>query len=304
MYSCDLEAVKGYVLSKRGSDGGYLSYQYMDMFESSADDTFYALYVLHALGAEPPRPRDTVEFLRRLQVDGGYRSLPVAYYAVKALSLLGEKPYDPAAAARYIERTAREAMARGDVEVAVAAESHFLSDGSLKSFDATAVISGSEVPSGLLSASMAVEALHLLGGVPPAFASEALGLVEGYEAPGGGYGRPVATLDSTYHAVKILALLGRPIPRGAAEWVYRCESPEGGFNVRPGVESRFLEHLYYGVEALHMAGGEPRYSDRHVELICGCQNGDGGFRRSPVLGLSTLENTFYAVAALWRMGRL
>jgi len=303
VYGCDFGAVRGYVLSRRGSDGGYLSYQFMDMFESSADDTFYAIYILRRLGVEPPGLQSTVAFLRGLQVDGAYRSLPVAYYAVKALSMLGEEPYDPAAAASYIERAARESMSLVDAGAALA-EEHFLGDGSLKSFDATAVIAGGEVPSGLLAASMGVEALSLLGGVPGGFAAEALRLVEGYEAPGGGYGRPVATLDSTYHAVKILSLLGRPVPREAAGWVYRCESPGGGFSVRPGVESRFLEHLYYGVEALHMAGGEPRYGGRHVELICGCQNGDGGFRRSPVLGLSTLENTYYAVAALWRMGVL
>ena len=50
----DLDRVVEYVLSKRGSDGGYLSFQYMDMFESSAEDTFYALSILSTLKVDPP----------------------------------------------------------------------------------------------------------------------------------------------------------------------------------------------------------------------------------------------------------
>ena len=101
----DLEAAARYVLSKRGSDGGYLSYQFMDMFESSAEDTYYALYSLRLLGVEPPRAAETVEFLRRLQrEDGGYSSVEVAYFSIAALGLLGASPRDPSGAAEFLER--------------------------------------------------------------------------------------------------------------------------------------------------------------------------------------------------------
>ena len=61
---CKQEHIADYVLSKRGGDGGYLSYHYMDMFESSAEDTYYALATL--------------------------KTLESTYYAVKSLELLGE----------------------------------------------------------------------------------------------------------------------------------------------------------------------------------------------------------------------
>ncbi len=301
---CEADSITRYVLSKRGSDGGYLSYQYMDMFESSAEDTYYALATLKALGAEPPDPGATVEFLRSRQVDGGFRSLPVAYFTVKALHLLGEEPRDPEAAADYIAHAALEAMRAGPLEVAVAAEEHFMEDGSLKSFDAGAAIAGSEVPSSLVAASRGVEALSILGGVPGEVAREALETVRRSAQPGGGYGWPVATVDATYHAVKVLSVLGASPAGETLEWLLRCEDGEGGFNVRPGVKALFLENLYHGLAALKILGGGPRHPRAHVELICRCQNGDGGFRRSPVLGLSTLESTYYAVKSLELLGEL
>ena len=301
MRACDLESTAGYVASKRGSDGGYLSYQYMDMFESAADDTFYALATLRLLGREAPGVEATEAFLKGLQLPGGgYRSLLVAYYAVKALSLLGARLRDPRGARSYILEVAGGIASGGEARGFIAEDEHFLEDGSLKSFDEAQLISGGEVPSPLLAASLGLEALSLLGGPPEGFAELVGGVVEGYVERWRGSAEP--TLDSVFHALRVYRLLGREPPRELGRYVEGCESEEGGFTVRPGVETRFLEHTYYGLRSLSLLGLEPRRPRRHVEHICSCQNGDGGFRRSPMLGLSTLENTFYAVAALVMLG--
>ncbi|MEM2791506.1 MAG: hypothetical protein QW547_05365 [Candidatus Bathyarchaeia archaeon] len=70
-----------YVISKQGIDGGYLSYQYMGLFESSVEDTYYALSVLKFLGVKPPNVFKTVRFLKEVQLaDGSYHSLRVAFF--------------------------------------------------------------------------------------------------------------------------------------------------------------------------------------------------------------------------------
>jgi len=162
----DLEAATRYVLSKRGSDGGYLSFQFMDMFESSAEDTFYALYALKLLGVEPPRAAETVEFLKRLQKeDGSYSSVEVAFFSISALRLLGTLPRDPSGAAEYLERALAASAETASVFPTFEEEQLIDEKGVLKSKDATYVLTPADFTPLPVRAAMAVLALHALGEV-------------------------------------------------------------------------------------------------------------------------------------------
>lgn len=309
--SCvDIEKVTEYVVSKQGKDGGYLSYQYMDIFESSAEDTYYAISSLHVLRKKPPRDEETARFLLSLQhEDGGYASLPVAYFAIKALSILGSRPRNVEGAAKYLMNALKYALKeypRGYSRTNYKIDEHFLPDGSLKSFDATSLLVEVEVPTALANISLAIEGLAELGYTSLDGREDIIDFILKLKESDGGFGVFGTSIGSVYHAVKSLLLLGYDVGElySTREWVLACEHPEGGFGVKPGTRTYFLENIYYGVEVLSMMGEKPRYPDIHAKLTCMCQNGDGGFRRSPVLGSSTLEYTYYAVQVLKRLGYL
>ncbi len=211
----DLEKLREYVLSKRGKDGGYLSYQYMDLFESSAEDTYYAVSSLQALGRETPRASDTARFLLRLQrEDWDYASLPVAYYAVKALALLVMRPRDVERAVEYFSKILEHVIEEGGgntSHVGYVAEEHFLPEGSLRSLGASGILVEAEMPTALASASLAVEGLTVLGRKPLDIRKEVIDFVLELKTPVGDFRVRGPSIESVYHAVKTLLLLGYDI---------------------------------------------------------------------------------------------
>jgi hypothetical protein len=302
----DLEAAAGYVLSKRGSDGGYLSYQFMDMFESSAEDTYYALYSLRLLGVEPPRAAETVEFLRRLQrEDGGYSSVEVAYFSIAALGLLGASPRDPSGAAEFLERSlAASAEAAAAVFPSFEEEQLIDEKGVLKSKDATYVLTPADFTPVPVRAAMAVLALHALGRLSGE-AEELARSILTASANGGVFGVPAPSLEVTCWALEALSLLGPlPEPGRVERWVLACENEDGGFSANPYSRTAYVENLYFGLRALEILGSKPRYPLSHAEYVTGLQNANGGFRRSRELGSSSLEFTYYALRSMRLLGLL
>ena len=303
----DLDRVAGYVLSKRGSDGGYLSFQYMDMFESSAEDTFYALSTLSALKVDPPGLESTISFLKRLQdSSGGYGSVEVAYYSVTALSLLGEKPRDPEGAGRFLLKVLEALLEQRGDSAWILLEGRPLFDekGVLRSKDATYILTPADVTPWLHRLSMVVLALAALDGLPERYAGEAAALLLERQS-GGGFGSPAPALESTYWVVEGLKALGRlaPMPE-TARWVLECENESGGFSASPSSRNYFVENLYYGLETLRALGSAPKHSSSHARYISSLQNANGGFRRAPTHGVSSLEYTFYAIRSLELLGLL
>jgi Uncharacterized protein conserved in archaea len=225
----DAEALARYVLSKQGSDGGYLSFQFMDMFESSAEDTYYAVSTLLALGVEPPRAGDTVEFLKGLQgAEGSYSSVEVAFYALKALRLLGSAPRDPRGAAAFL-REVLLAAARREGGLLLDERPLIDEQGVLRSKDATYLITSADVLPTLVVVSMAVQGLEVVGGLMGEDEEVALRvLLEHYEKSNG----TSSSLDTAYWTLEALAALGREPPgdlRGElARLALACENPEGG----------------------------------------------------------------------------
>ena len=302
----DLEVAARYVLSKQGGDGGYLSFQFMDMFESSAEDTFYALYALKLLGAEPPRTAETAGFLKRLQKeDGSYSSVEVAFFSISALRLLGTLPRDPSGAAEYLER-ALAASAETASKVFPTFEEEQLIDekGVLKSKDATYVLTPADFTPLPVRAAMATLALHALGKVN----GEAEGLARSVlmgSMNGGGFGVPAPSLEVTCWALETLSLLDSLPEAGSVEkWVLACENEDGGFSSNPYSRTAFVENLFSGLRALEILGSKSRYPLSHAEYVTSLQNANGGFRRSRELGSSSLEFTYYALRSMRLLGIL
>lgn len=301
----DLDRVAGYVLSKRGSDGGYLSFQYMDMFESSAEDTFYALATLKVLGVDPPALKETVSFLRRLQaVDGGYRSVEVAYFSVMALALLGEKPRDTRGAAAFLRGALNAALREEEPALVVDSEGLIDERGVLRSKDATYLITPADMTPRLTRISMIVSAFGALGedlGSDAEVAAQAI--LE--QQSDGGFGYPEPQLELTFWAIEGLSALGRLDGRTeVSRWVLSCENEDGGFSANPHSRNYFVENLYFGLKALRELGSGPRYAWSHRRYVSRLQNANGGFRRAPSHGVSTLEYTFYAVSSMRLLGLL
>lgn len=296
------------MLSKRGSDGGYLSFQFMDMFESAAEDTFYAVSALSALGVEPPGAEGTVGFLRRLQgPDGGYRSIEVAYYSIMALDVLEAEPRDPEGAARFLLKALEAALAnQADNAQAVLDERPLVDEsGVLRSKDSTYSITSADVTPWLNRVSMIVLALKALGELPGSISEAVASAVLKLHHAEGGFGFPSPQLESTYWAVEGLAAVGRlNPPPGVVQWVLGCENEDGGFSTAPRSRSYFVENLYFGLQTLRALGSGPRYADSHVGYLSSLQNANGGFRRSPSHGVSSLEYTYYAIQSVKLLGPL
>jgi len=78
-----------YVLQRKFLSGVFCFYR---LDEPSGSDTWHALSILDLL-QEGFEDEATVAYLRRTQhPDGSYDSVYAAYYAIKSLALLGERP--------------------------------------------------------------------------------------------------------------------------------------------------------------------------------------------------------------------
>lgn len=294
----NLDAVIKYVLSKQGSDGGYLSFQYLDMFESSAEDTFYSLSVLETLGVEPPRRDRTVEFLRHLQhEDGTYSSVEVAFYSIMALSLLGASPRDPRGASEYLIKALYSNMNGNNILPGFETEQLIDESGVLKSKDATFTLTSADLTPVPIRTSMIVLALNKLGGLDGEAEEKAYPLLKD-ALSNSGLGTP-ASLEVAYWTLEALSTLDHlPETSNLVKWIYACENIDGGFSSTPGSKTAFIENLYYGLRSLEILGSRPKYVSSHLEYVTSLQNANGGFRRSRELGASALNYTFYAVKSL------
>ena len=298
----DINPIINYIFSKIGSDGGYLSFQYLDMFESSSDDTYFALATLKLLNKEPQYKDKTIAFLKRLQKkDGSYNSILVAHYSIKTLNILGEMPRDKNGAISFLLESLRNVLKDQAINLSYEIREESLENGILKSHDLTDILTSADLPSILRQARMAIEDLQILGYRFDQTKDIYLKKILSFRNDDGGFGyNRISTLDSTYDGLKALKILGFPVEnmQKTLLWTMSCESPEGGFNIRPFVKISFIEYLYYGLSILKIYDKTPKYRDSHVRYVLSLQNGNGGFRRSLTLGISTLENTYYAIASL------
>jgi len=303
-----------YVTSKQGIDGGYLSYQYMGIFESSVEDTYYALTTLKLLGVNPPNISKTLDFLRKAQSsDGGYSSLRVAFFATRALTAFHEKPRDINGSISYLKNSLKLMLNREydlfQQLIGFERKGYITREAEenvLKSMDLYNLYI-IEIPTLLCNIHMITSALNLLGYQLSELEREnIIKLVLKFKNEDGGFGLNASYIDETFHALSILIDLKNPLDdlnlKDTIEWVYNCENRSGGFKVKPDVPYSYsLEYTYYGLQAMDLLNVEPLFPNTHVDFIYSCYNTNGGFRRSVNLGISTLEDTFYAVSSLTKL---
>ncbi|MEM3404252.1 MAG: prenyltransferase/squalene oxidase repeat-containing protein [Nitrososphaeria archaeon] len=289
--------IVAYIKSRQGEDGGYLFYQYEDIFESSIDDTYYALASLKLLGEKIPNKNKTLKFLYSKTEDLNLHS---AYYwanalytlqehleeksKVTALSVLNEK------ANKWIERLARSDML--DFE-RINLESNFESQGS------STEISAIELPTQLEQLFKTLDTIKKLGLSikQPNIKDEIIKKVLNFHKPDYGFGLTNSDISSTFYSLTILSMLDYPLTNLKTwDWILALEDREGGFNVKINSRFRVLEYTCEAVKALKLLGKKPKFIQSHVNFILECQNANGGFRRSIFAGISTLKDTFYAVS--------
>jgi hypothetical protein len=303
-----------YVMSKQGIDGGYLSYQYMGIFESSVEDTYYALITFKLLGVNPPNISKTIDFLKKAQsTDGSYSSLRVAYFAIKALTTFHEKPKDVNGSISYLKNSLKLMLNKeydSFQQLVKFERKNYITKGIeenvLKSVDLYNLYI-IEIPTLLCNIHMVTSALNLLGYQLSELEREnIIRLVLKFKNEDGGFGLNASYIDETFHALSILMDLKGSLNdlnlKDTIKWIYDCENHSGGFKVKPDIPYSYsLEYTYYGLQIMNLLDIEPLFPKAHVNFIYSCYNPNGGFRRSVNLGISTLEDTFYAVSSLARL---
>jgi hypothetical protein len=313
MAAVSLQKTASYILSKRGRDGGYLYYQYQGIFDSSAEDTYYAVKSLKLLGIEIPKPEETIDFLKSLQrEDDGYPSLRTAYFAIKALEELGGEPRRPKEAIEYLKSQLEKNMNRisGAESYAnpIRGPEQLIESGVLRSWDLTDRLYAIEISSSLSNLSMTLETLSILGcNIGEKDRQKIIDVVRSYMKEDGGFGASYSLIDETFHALNVLYNLSHDLVnlRETAKWVGKCEDKYGGFKPNPAVKHSYLiSDLYHGLKAMRMLRLSPKFERAHTEFISRCYNDNGGFRESIHIGLSTLEATFYALSSLVMLGEL
>ena len=284
MLIIDRKNLVNFVKCRLNSDGGYsFSYPLFGVeFPSSVLETYYALAILSILGEGIPARDRTLAYLKDIQrPDGRYDSPGVAFYAVKSLLLLGEKP----------EKLAFIEQLRGILREFRIFNEQFGGE----FFSADYDTSGS--PFKLVY--YASKTIAILG-LP---IKEDLGWLLSPNNDGGfGVGRSEVT--ATYHALTALSSAGCDLGklRNTSLFIEKCGAAGGGYSSIPGSIPPYIETTYFAIGALKLLRSKITGKEKHWRFILNFQNNDGGFRRSPYLGISTLCNSYYAIKALSILG--
>lgn len=259
-----------YVLERKCVSGGFCFYK---LEEPNGSDTWYALSILDLLKVKF-EDSATVAYLKGMQrPDGSYDSVYAAWYAIRSLALLGEKPLlDPRPyVLRNLERY------QFDVE-RLPAE----------------IISMFRRTSCLVDMH---EALEIDCDGP--LRDSVVAFILGFQNEDGGFGHLFSTLLDTARALAMLKSLGRPLEElGTEGFIRLCEVPFYGFTDVPHTTLSYLEYVHAGILSSHLISRRPTYRDPCEAYILNCQNRMGGFSRTMQGGIATLENTWHGIHAL------
>jgi len=273
-----VDSIVTYVTTRRNADGGYTSTRETD---SNSLDTYFGLAVFHMLEHPVEGPDKTLEWLDRFPV----RDLRSAYYVTNAYAVLQDE----------------NAYLRSDRfhQVTSILRDIYRSDGYFGSERVHR-----EAASEFETNYMAVE---LASDLDLPFDRD--GLVRNLMStmnPDGGFGLSKGSdIISTYHVVlTVTKALGRtPESSRVKDWVVSCESPTGGFPVRPRTLPSCMEYTYSGVMTLSAFGLSPKFPNRIEEFVESCQRNTGGFSRSETMGIPIFEHTFQAVRTIAELER-
>jgi hypothetical protein len=257
-----------YVATRRCRSGGYCFYE---LDEPNGSDTYYALSVLSLLGIDS-RDHDTLRYLKSLQKDNGsYDNIFMAYYAIKSLAVLQDKPkYDPMTCVK--KSIMNYALDPGGQPV-----------GTISMFN---------ILHCLIDLCSALEAE-----LDEKTTKQIITLILTFRNEDKGFGHTRSTLLETSQALATLERLSYPVETlDAEDFVRKCEVPDYGFTGVPNASLAYLEQVHGGLIACNILSHKPRYIEQCVRFIRDCQKNNGGFSRRR--GIPTLEDTFYAIHSL------
>jgi len=264
------QKVVDYVLRRRCPSGGFCFYQ---LDEPNGSDCYYALNILHLLDASF-HDQKTIVFLRNMQHgDGAYDSIFSAFYSIKSLQLLNEKPAsDPVHyLLKHLHHCALDVRKLPAEILSIFKRLLYLVD---------------------LYRSLEMERDKVVE-------DNIIRLILSFENEDRGFGHDRSSLSETSKAIFMLDRLGYPLRELETEhFIRQCETPPFGFTDMPRRSLSYMEYIHAGVLASSLLSYKPHYDDRCIDFILSCRNTNGGFSRAPHAGIATLENTFLAVHAL------
>jgi hypothetical protein len=257
-----------YVTARRCRTGGYCFYE---LDEPNGSDTYYALSVLALLGIAS-RDDNTLRYLKGLQQDdGSYDNIFMAYYAIKSLLILQDKP----------KRDSTTYLKEGVMNYAL--------DPGGQPVGTISMFNGLHCLIGLCST--------LEAELDEKITEQIIALILTFRNQDRGFGHTRSTLLEASQAVESLKRLGYPVETLNAEgFIRKCEVPDYGLTEVPNTSLAYLEQMHGGLIACSVFSYKPRYMEQCVRFVRDCQRNDGGFSRGR--GISTLEDTYYAIHSL------
>ncbi|MGC8600815.1 MAG: prenyltransferase/squalene oxidase repeat-containing protein [Thermoprotei archaeon] len=263
-----VRAIARYVEERQLEDGGFFFAR--EANTPSAEDTFYAIETMLALGLKVPRMERVVNYLRGMQkADGSFPSIEVARYVIEALADMGVN-YDMGRGFRswLLSNSVHDFWLRSKSQIA------------LELFEAATTV------------------LRITDALKEVDVDELVRSLSSFESEEGGYGVKVATLSNTYYAVRSLWNLGLNVSGACEEFLSKCEVAGVGFSERPTTYPPVISDMYHGIWLAKATGYAIADPDGVRKFVLTFMNGNGGFRYFPEMGISTLENTYYAVESL------
>ncbi len=267
MDKCKEQAVN-YVMERKCKQGGFCFYR---LEEPNASDTYYALSILNLLDINF-KDNNTAAYLRNLQNNrGSYNSIYSAFYSIKSLLLLNEKPQcNPI---QYVKSNT------GIYNVDT------LPDEVRSIFERMFYVID-------LCSTLKIELNDIIE-------NNIISFILNFQKEDRGFSNARSTLIETSQALAIFNWLNYPIDILKTEhFIKKCENPIYGFVNVPDTSPSFIEHIYAGAIASNTIAYRPHYINQCIKLITKCQNNNGGFSRAADGGISTLENTYYAIHSL------
>ena len=267
------EKTISYILKRKCQQGGFCFYR---LEEPNGSDTYYALSTLNLLG-EMFKDEKTMFFLKNMQKkDGSYSSVQSAYYSIKGLKLLKQKPkYNPWGYIQGNIKTYNVANIPVDA-ISIFKPLYYLTD---------------------LCSELKIE-------IDEKIKNNIVNFVLHFKNKDNGFGFPRSTLLETSEALSILNNLSYQIDSlKTIYFIKKCENPLYGFSNMPNTAPSFIEHIHAGLTACMLIKHKPRYLNACAVFIRRCQNRHGGFSRASS-GILTLENTYHAVHSLTLLSTL
>ncbi|MFW9813127.1 MAG: prenyltransferase/squalene oxidase repeat-containing protein [Candidatus Thorarchaeota archaeon] len=257
--------------------GGYVNQ--IDILSTSASYTAAALDSIYYLNGTALNITSVTNYLYSLEtLNGGFRYNPIStdssligtYFAVHALSILGESPTNITATIDYVSHPP-------------------ISDGY------------GGVPGDSPSLRETFDAVYtqILMDQIPDNVQGIIDYVASYRNPDGGFGLTGSFVESTLRALETYDLLGVafPSPSETITYLQNLQQPNGGFVKTAGDTTAFVVSTYRAVRALEILEALPLNVNNAISFLQGIQNGDGGW--GGFIGdTSDVTSTYRAVRGL------